>query len=110
MDKNPTYWQADKIAIEHLVLPATNTQLDTVTRGYDWAYSFISDVKGTWGAASDTNQWWFPAGGVIGLIPNLTKAPYDDVNVRKGISYALDRDGIAETASEGNLSAAGQTG
>ncbi len=54
MDKNPTYWQADEIAIEHLVLPATNTQLDTVTRGYDWAYSFISDVKGTWGAASRT--------------------------------------------------------
>ncbi len=110
MDKNPRYWQADKIAIEHLVLPATNTQLDTVTRGYDWAYSFISDVKGTWGAASGTNTWWFPAGGVIGLIPNLTKAPYDDVNVRRGISLALDRDDIAETASEGNLAAAGQTG
>ncbi len=47
---------------------------------------------------------------MIGLIPNLTKAPYDDVNVRKGISYALNRDDIAETASEGNLSAAGQTG
>ncbi|WIB71234.1 ABC transporter substrate-binding protein [Curtobacterium sp. MCBD17_026] len=110
MDKNPKYWQADKIAIKHLILPATNTQLDTVTRGYDWAYSFISDVKGTWGAASKTNEWWFPAGGVIGLIPNLTKAPYDDVNVRRGISLALDRDAIAETASEGNLSAAGQTG
>ncbi|WP_412163772.1 ABC transporter substrate-binding protein [Curtobacterium flaccumfaciens] len=110
MDKNPKYWQADKIAIKHLILPATNTQLDTVTRGYDWAYSFISDVKGTWGAASKTNEWWFPAGGVIGLIPNLTKAPYNDVNVRRGISLALDRDAIAETASEGNLSAAGQTG
>lgn len=110
MNKNPRYWQADKIAIKHLILPATNTQLDTVTRGYDWAYSFISDVKGTWGAASETNQWWFPAGGVIGLVPNLTKAPFNDVNVRRGISLALDRDAIAETASEGNLSAAGQTG
>lgn len=110
MDKNPKYWQADKIAIKHLILPATNTQLDTVTRGYDWAYSFISDVEGTWGAASKTNQWWFPAGGVIGLVPNLTKAPFNDVNVRRGISLALDRDAIAETASEGNLSAAGQTG
>ncbi|WP_254788018.1 ABC transporter substrate-binding protein [Curtobacterium sp. MMLR14_010] len=110
MDKNPRYWQAGKIAIEHLVLPATNTQLDTVTRGYDWAYSFISDVKGTWGAASDTNTYWFPPGGVIGLIPNLTKAPYDDVNVRRGISLALDRDDIAETATEGNLTAAAQTG
>ncbi|MET0316937.1 MAG: ABC transporter substrate-binding protein [Rhodococcus fascians] len=110
MDKNPRYWQADKIAIKHLILPATNTQLDTVTRGYDWAYSFISDVKGTWGAASKTNTYWFPPGGVIGLIPNLTKAPYNDVNVRRGISLALDRDGIAETATEGNLTAAAQTG
>jgi peptide/nickel transport system substrate-binding protein len=110
MDKNRRYWQADKIAIKHLILPATNTQLDTVTRGYDWSYSFISDVKGTWGAASRTNTWWFPPGGVIGLIPNLTKAPYDDVNVRRGISLALDRDDIAETATEGNLTAAAQTG
>lgn len=110
MDKNKRYWQADKIAIKHLILPATNTQLDTVTRGYDWAYSFISDVKGTWGAASKTNTYWFPPGGVIGLIPNLTKAPYDDVNVRRGISLALDRDDIAETATEGNLTAAAQTG
>jgi peptide/nickel transport system substrate-binding protein len=110
MDKNPRYWQADKIAIEHLILPATNTQLDTVTRGYDWAYSFISDVEGTWGAASKTNTYWFPPGGVIGLIPNLTKAPYDDVNVRRGISLALNRDDIAETATEGNLTAAAQTG
>ncbi|SDQ26279.1 peptide/nickel transport system substrate-binding protein [Curtobacterium sp. UNCCL20] len=110
MDKNKRYWQADKIAIKHLILPATNTQLDTVTRGYDWAYSFISDVKGTWGAASKTNTYWFPPGGVIGLIPNLTKAPYNDVNVRRGISLALDRDDIAETATEGNLTAAAQTG
>lgn len=110
MDKNKRYWQADKIAIKHLILPATNTQLDTVTRGYDWAYSFISDVKGTWGAASKTNTYWFPPGGVIGLIPNLTKAPYNDVNVRRGISLALDRDDIAETATEGNLKAAAQTG
>lgn len=110
MDKNTRYWQADKIAIKHLILPATNTQLDTVTRGYDWAYSFISDVKGTWGAASETNTYWFPPGGVIGLIPNLTKAPYNDVNVRRGISLALDRDDIAETATEGNLKAAAQTG
>lgn len=110
MDKNPRYWQADEIAIEHLVLPATNTQLDTVTRGYDWAYSFISDVDGTWGAASDTNQYWFPPGGITGLIPNLTKAPFNDVNVRRGISLALDRDAIAETATEGNLTAATQTG
>jgi peptide/nickel transport system substrate-binding protein len=110
MNKFQDYWQASKIKIEHIILPATNTQLDTVTRGYDWAYAFISDVKGTWGAASKQNTWWFPAGGIISLIPNLTKAPFKDVNVRKGISLALNRSDIAETATEGNLGAAGQTG
>ena len=110
MDKNPGYWQADAIEIEHVILPATNSQLDTVTRGYDWAYSFISDVEGTWGAASEDNAWWFPPGGVISLVPNLEVAPFDDVNVRRGIALALDRDEIAETASEGYMQAAGQTG
>jgi peptide/nickel transport system substrate-binding protein len=110
MDKNESYWQADTIEIGHLILPATNNQLDTVTRGYDWSYSFISDVEGTWGAASPDNQFWFPPGGVIGLVPNLTKAPFDDVNVRRGIALALDRGPIAESATEGYLEPAGQTG
>ena len=110
MNKFAGYWQASKIHIQHIILPATNTQLDTVTRGYDWAYAFISDVKGTWGAASGQNTWWFPAGGVISLIPNLTKAPFNDVDVRRGISLAINRADIAETATEGNLGAAGQTG
>lgn len=110
MDRNPDYWQADSIEIEHIILPATNSQLDTVTRGYDWAYAFISDVEGTWGAASSHNAWWFPPGGVISLMPNLEVAPFDDVNVRRGIALALDRDEIAETASEGYMEPAGQTG
>ncbi len=110
MDRNPDYWQADSIEIEHIILPATNTQLDTVTRGYDWSYSFISDVEGTWGAASPDNSWWFPPGGVIALLPNLEVAPFDDVNVRRGIALSLDREEIAETASEGYMQPAGQTG
>ena len=110
MDKNEDYWQADSIEIEHLILPATNTQLDTVTRGYDWAYSFISDVEGTWGAASDSNTWWFPPVGIIGLMPNHEVAPFDDVHVRRGISLALERGAIADSASEGYMEPAGQTG
>ncbi|WP_223628330.1 ABC transporter substrate-binding protein [Microbacterium sp. EST19A] len=110
VDKNPDYWQADKIEIEHIILPATNSQLDTVSRGYDWSYSFISDVEGTWGAASPDNKWWFPPGGVIALLPNLEVAPFDDVNVRRGIALSLDREEIAETASEGYMEPAGQTG
>lgn len=100
MNRNPHYWQANKVEVKHIVLPATNTQLDLVAKGYDWGYSFISNVKGTWGRANSHNKWWFPVGGVISLIPNLTKAPFDDVNLRQGISHSLDRARIAGTASE----------
>ncbi len=110
MDRNPRYWQADSVEIEHLVLPATDNQLDTVTRGYDWSYSFISDVQGTWGAASPHNRWWFPPGGIVALLPNHTVAPFDDVAVRRGLSLALDRGRIADVASEGYMQPAGQTG
>ncbi|WP_432512583.1 ABC transporter substrate-binding protein [Kineococcus sp. SYSU DK001] len=110
MDRNEDYWQAEEVEIAHLILPGTNSQLDTVTRGYDWSYSFISDVEGTWGAASPHNKFWFPAAGIIALMPNHTVAPFDDVDVRRGLSLALDRARIAEVASEGYMDPAGQTG
>jgi peptide/nickel transport system substrate-binding protein len=110
MEKNPDYWQADKVAAEELVLPAANSQLEVVNNGYDWAYAFMSDVENTWGAADEGNHYWYPAGGTVGIAPNLTKAPYDDVNFRKGMSLALERDTIADNASEGTVGAAGQQG
>ena len=110
MEKNEDYWQADKVAAEELVLPAANSQLDVVNNGYDWAYAFMSDVENTWDASSEGNSHWFPAGGTVAIAPNLTKAPYDDPSFRKGMSLALDRDVIADNASEGTVGAAGQQG
>lgn len=110
MNKNQDYWQADKIQVNHLVLPASTSQLDVVTKGFDWAYAYMSNVQGTWEAANPGNKYWFPPGGVISLVPNLSKAPFSDLNVRQGISLALDRDKIAGVATENYMQAAGQTG
>jgi len=110
LDKNQNYWQADKVEIEHLVLPAATSELDIVTKGFDWAYSFMSNVEGTWGAANPENKNWFPPGGVISLVPNLDKAPWGNVDLRRGIALALDRDKIAAAATEEYMSKAGQTG
>jgi peptide/nickel transport system substrate-binding protein len=109
MDKNPDYWQADKVAAEHLILPAVNTQLDIATKGYDWAYSFISDVDNAWVGAGNKNTYWFPPGGTIALFPNLTKAPFNDLNFRQGLSLSLDRKAVGDSAAEGYMEPAGQT-
>lgn len=111
MVKNTKYWQADKVAAEKLVLPASNTGLQLVKGGYDWAYSFIDNVDKTWvGANKQHNKYWFPPGGTISLLPNLTKAPFNNVDFRMGLSYSLDRDKIAQDAEEGYVKAAGQNG
>lgn len=109
VDKYDDYWQADKVAVEHIILPANNTQLDVATKGYDWAYSFISDVDEVWVGAGNQNTYWFPPGGTIALFPNLTKAPFNDLNVRQGLSLALDRASVGDAAAEGYMDEAGQT-
>lgn len=109
--KNKDYWQADKVEIEKIIQPASNTALDITTKGYDWAYSFITDIEGTWVKADKQhNTYWFPPGGTIALYPNLTKAPFDNQDMRTGLSLALNRDQIAQDAEQGYVEAAGQSG
>ena len=111
LKKNENYWQKDKVAVEEIVAPASNKQLDIVNKGYDWAYSFITDVDKTWvGANKQHNHYWFPPGGTVSLYPNLTKKPFDDVNFRKGLSYAINRDKIAKDAELGYVDGASQAG
>ena len=109
--KNETYWQADKVAADRLVQPAANSELDIVNKGYDWAYAFMSDVEDTWGKADpEHNTYWYPAGATIALIPNMTKAPYDNLDFRKGIAAALDKQAIADKAEQGYVDQASQSG
>ena len=110
LEKNASYYQADKVAADELVLPASNTQLDLVKKPYDWAYAFITDVDKTWVTAHQGNTYWFPPGGTISVIPNLTKSPLDNADFRLGISAALDRTKIANTAEQGYVQAAGLSG
>ncbi|WP_431279174.1 ABC transporter substrate-binding protein [Leifsonia poae] len=109
--KNDDYRDADKVAAETITYTATNTQEDIVKNGRDWAYAYMPDVEKTWvGADQQHNSYWFPPGGTITLIPNMKKAPYDDVNFREGLSLALNRTKIAESAVNGYTTGASQTG
>lgn len=111
LKKNPTYWQKDKVAADTIVVPASNTQLDLVNKGYDWGYSYMTDVNKTWvGADKQHNHYWFPPGGTVSLFFNLTKAPFNDVNFRQAMNYAIDRTKIANDAEGGYVQGAVQTG
>jgi len=116
LKKNPNYWQADKIAPAEVLFPAqasnqNTNQLDVVSGKFDWAYNFLPDVKQTFVAKDPAhNQYWFPPGGTIGLYLNLTKAPYNDVNFRMGLSESLDRKTISQKAVNCYLDQASMSG
>ncbi|MGH3497994.1 MAG: ABC transporter substrate-binding protein [Nocardioidaceae bacterium] len=116
LKKNASYWQASKIAPSEVVFPAQSSsqstnQLDVTSGKFDWSYNFLPDVKQTYVSRDPShNTYWFPPGGAIGLFLNLTKAPYNDVNFRRGVSLSLDRNTIASKAINGYLGQASQSG
>jgi peptide/nickel transport system substrate-binding protein len=116
LTKNPLYWDASKIAPTSVVFPAQATnqstnQLDVSSGQYDWAYTYMPDVKATYvDRDPTTNRYWFPPGGSIGLFLNLTQAPYNNVNFRQGISLALNRATIARKAVNGYMAPASTSG
>ncbi len=114
--KNPHYWDASKIAPTRVVFPAEATsqatnQLDVSSGQFDWAYTFLPDVKTTYVDRDPAhNAYWFPPGGTIGLYLNLTKAPYTNMDFRQGISLSLDRTTIAQKAVNGYMQQASLSG
>lgn len=114
--KNPKYWDAAKIAPSRVVFPAeassqATNQLDVSSGQFDWAYTFLPDVKSTYVDRNPShNVYWFPPGGTIGLYLNLTKAPYTNVSFRQGISAAIDRTTIAQKAVNGYMQQASLSG
>jgi peptide/nickel transport system substrate-binding protein len=116
LEKNASYWQADKIAPGEVDFPAQSSnqstnQLDVSSGKFDWSYNYLPDVQQTYVSKdSSTRTYWFPPGGTIGLFLNLTKAPYNNVDFRKGISLSLDRSTIAQKAVNGYTDAASLSG
>jgi peptide/nickel transport system substrate-binding protein len=114
--KNPTYWQASKIVPNQVLFPAqasnqSTNQLDVTSGKFDWSYNFLPDVQKTFvDRDSAHNVYWFPPGGTIALYLNLTKAPYSDVNFRKGLSLSLDRTTIETKAVNGYMGVASLSG
>jgi len=113
--KNPNYWQPGKPQVDEVKIPAYSSnesaQLALQKGQIDWTNLFIPNLDKTY-VALDTqhNHYWFPSSDDVMLYLNLTKAPFNDLQVRKAISLALNRETISKLGEAGYEPPANPTG
>ncbi len=104
LGRNPRYWQPGLPKIDGLRFPAypsnDRANLALVFDEVDWAGNFIPAIDRVFvGRQPEHHGYWFPlTGGTVFLYANTTRAPFDDVRVRKALSMAIDRQLLVDVA------------
>jgi oligopeptide transport system substrate-binding protein len=104
LEKNENYWKTDDVKIgkiEALMIVEQSTALTAYEAG---EIDVIDDLPNQeiprLQAEDDTFMIW-PEVGTYYYIFNVTKAPTDDVRVRKALTLAIDRKAIVEKVTKG---------
>jgi peptide/nickel transport system substrate-binding protein len=108
--KNPDYWQKGKPYLDSVTwttVPTDATRLLQLKGGQAQidefpAYSTIKELQSTPGVVMNL----FPSTRTDYLCMNEKVKPFDDVHVRRAISYAVDRQSIIDSVLFGNGKAA----
>ena len=97
LGKNLNYWQSGKPEIEKLKFPTfpgnEQVTLALISGKLDWAGAFIPAIDRVFVQKDPENhKYWFPqTGHTTFFYLNTKKSTFKDKNVRKAISYAIDR-------------------
>ena len=113
--KNPKFWQPGKPQVDEVKIPAyasnDSAQLAMQKGQIDWTNLFIPNLDKTYVAFDRQHyHYWFPSSDDVMLYLNLTKAPFNDLQVRKAISLALNRQLISKLGEAGYEPPANPTG
>ncbi len=115
MKKNPNYWQPGLPKVQEIRFPAykdnATAELAMNQGNIDWNSIFAPNLQNTFVKRDpEHNHYWFPPSDVLYILVNLTKPPFDKVEVRQAISDALDREKWSKIAESGYESPASPTG
>jgi peptide/nickel transport system substrate-binding protein len=104
LGRNPRYWQKGKPAVDTLSVPLyrSNDEILRALEGgaLDWASLFLDEAGRRWVAKDSARHlYWYPdVGPTVLLHLNASRKPFDNAEVRKAISLAIDRARIMREA------------
>ena len=104
MDKNPDYWDADTVKIDQYIfypIEDFNTALNMYTQG---ELNWIEEVPDARLEEMQLDPTYHENAAFITYYYqfNMTKAPYDNPDVRKALAMAVDRQEIVDKVRKGN--------
>ncbi|ACQ79657.1 extracellular solute-binding protein family 5 [Beutenbergia cavernae DSM 12333] len=114
LEKNDTYWNADEVGPEQIDYPAMSNQTFTAQLGeggIDWAGGFLANVDQAFiDKDPENNHYWFPGAGMVHLVLNNQNPIFDDIELRRAMLLAIDRQQLSDTAMAGHAQPATTTG
>lgn len=100
--RNEDHWAVDEFEARTLVWPSFTTQtLNTALGGgeLDWSGGFIANIEKLFVEKDpEVRGYWYPGNGTVSLTCNLENELWQDIELRRGISLAIDRRQISEIA------------
>ncbi|MBA8793692.1 peptide/nickel transport system substrate-binding protein [Friedmanniella endophytica] len=115
LDRNPDYWQADKIKVQKLVLQGNydaNQAVQMLRNGdLDFYTGEIPNpIKTFVDPNPQLNHVWYAPNGSTVLAPNLTRKPFSDVRFREAMAYGVNKQQASLKATYGLMQVASQSG
>ena len=100
--RNDEHWAAEEFEPRELAWPSFTTQtMNTALQAgeLDWSGGFVANIDRIFVDHDPEHRgYWYPGNGTVNLTLNLEKELFQDLELRRGISLAVDRREIAEIA------------
>lgn len=103
--RNEQHWLVEEFEPRTLAWPSytTQTMATALQAGdIDWAGDFIANIDEIFVQHDpDHRRYWYPGNGVVNLTFNLENELWKDLELRRGISLAIDRQQLTDVAMLG---------
>ena len=103
--RNEDHWMAEEFAARTLAWPSytSQTMATAMQAGdIDWAGDFIANIDEIFVEHDPEHRGhWYPGNGIFNLTFNLEKELWQDRELRRGISLAIDRQELSDIAMLG---------